>query len=371
MIQAWMTLRVDKKQREAEGVWSFELVDPEGGELPPFTAGAHVDVEVAPGLVRQYSLCSLPGARDRYQIGVLREAVSRGGSITLVDKVSAGDSLRVSEPRNHFELDPSARRSVLLAGGIGITPILSMAERLHHVGASFALHYAVRSADKAAFRDRIEAAGFADGQIHLDDGPPEQRLDLDALLSGPEPGSHLYVCGPAGLIEAALAVAKAKGWPEPRLHREFFTPPEIADAPAPGAFQVKLASTGQVFDIPPDRPITAVLADYGVEVPVSCEQGICGTCLTPVLEGEPDHRDFYLTDDEHARGGQMTPVLLSRQDPGAGPRSLALLAHALGRGRASRWFLARKAGELVGDLHVVHVGEGQVGVAVQGQRTAG
>ena len=306
MIQAWMTLRVDNKWREAADIWAFELVDPDGRDLPPFTAGAHIDVEVAPDLVRQYSLCSPPGARDRYLIGVLREEGARGGSLALIDTVSVGDMLRVSEPRNHFELDPSATRSILLAGGIGITPILSMAERLHHTGAPFALHYAVRSVDRMAFRDRIETSSFAGvSQLHFDDGPADQRLDLEGLLSDPEPGAQLYVCGPSGLIEAALATAKANGWPESAVHREYFTPPEPASDLVAGAFRIKLASTGAVFDVPPDRPITAVLADHGVEVPISCEQGVCGTCITRVLEGEPDHRDFYLTPDEQARNDQM------------------------------------------------------------------
>ncbi|MDB5460711.1 MAG: hypothetical protein JWO72_2452 [Caulobacteraceae bacterium] len=306
MIQSWMAVTVAAKWREAEDVFSFELADPQGRDLPPFTAGSHVDVEVAPGLVRQYSLCNSPTRRDRYQIGVLREPVSRGGSTVMIDSVAIGDTLRISEPKNHFELEPSASHSLLIAGGIGVTPILCMAERLSNIGEPFEMHYGARSPARAAFRDRIAASAFA-GKVsyHFDDGPDAQKFDLDALLASPAPGAHLYVCGPGGLIEAVLKTAKAKGWPDARVHREFFAP--VADTGAPGgAFQVKIASSGQVFDIPGDQPITAVLIENGVYIPTSCEEGVCGTCLTRVLEGEPDHRDVYQTPDEQARNDHMT-----------------------------------------------------------------
>jgi vanillate O-demethylase ferredoxin subunit len=308
MIQSWMTLTVVAKWREADDIYGFELADPQGGDLPPFTAGAHLDVEVQPGLVRQYSLCNQPWRRDRYQIGVLREPDSRGGSVAMIDGVSVGQAIRVSEPRNHFPLEPSAPHSLLIAGGIGVTPILCMAERLANIGEPFQMHYAARAPSRCAFRERISGASFA-GQVafHFDDGPPEQRLDLEAILSDPAPGAHLYICGPGGLIEAALKVAKAKGWPDARVHREVFAP--LAAPPSEvesGAFQVKIASSGQVFTVPPGRPITVVLAENGIDVPVSCEQGVCGTCLTRVLEGEPEHYDYFLTPDEQAANDQMT-----------------------------------------------------------------
>ena len=317
MIQPWLTLRVVRKWREAEDIWSFELADPEGRELPPFTAGSHLDVEVAPGLVRQYSLCNDPRSRGHYQIGVLREPVSRGGSVALIDGVEEGRDIRVSAPRNHFELDPSANRSLLLAGGVGITPILCMAERLANAGAAFEMHYAARSPGRAAFQDRIAASAFADKAVfHFDDGPDDQRLDLDALLSDPAPGAHLYVCGPTGLIEAALATAKAKGWPDACVHREFFAPPGDAEAlNEGGAFKVRLASSGREFDIPPHIPIIKVLAEAGIDIPTSCEEGVCGTCLTRVLEGEPDHRDSFLTDGEKAANDQMTPCCSRSKTP--------------------------------------------------------
>ena len=283
-------------------------MDPQRRQLPPFTAGAHIDVETAPGVVRQYSLCNAPHRRDLYQIAVLREPVSRGGSTAMIDQVEVGQDIRVSEPRNHFELDPSARHSVLIAGGIGVTPILCMAERLSNIGEPFELHYAARARDSAAFLERIAAAPFADkAQLHFSDGPQARRLDIDAVLADPKPGAHLYVCGPGRLIEAVLKAAKAQGWPDARVHREFFAPlVSAADQADPEAFEVKLASSGQTFAVPADKSIVQVLADQGVEVPVSCEQGVCGTCLTRVLEGEPDHRDSFLTQDEQALNDQMT-----------------------------------------------------------------
>jgi len=307
MLQPWMNLVVAKKWREAADVQGFELVDPQGRELPPFTAGAHVDIEIAPGLVRQYSLCNDPRRRDHYQIAVLRETSGRGGSAALLDEVEAGQALKVSEPRNHFTLEPSARRTVLIAGGIGITPILCMAERLAHAGAPFELHYAARTPDRAAFLERIAASAFADRtKLYFSEGPDSPRLDLDAVLAAPLPGAHLYVCGPARLIEAALATAKAKGWPSSRVHREFFARPEGEDQGPAEPFEVEIASSGEVLTVPADRTATEVLAEHGIEVATSCEQGVCGTCVTRVLEGVPDHRDFFLTADEQAANDQIT-----------------------------------------------------------------
>jgi vanillate O-demethylase ferredoxin subunit len=306
MLQSWMTLVVARTWREAAGVQCFELADPEGRELPPFTAGAHVDVEIEPGLTRQYSLCNDPRRRDCYQIAVLREEPGRGGSVALIDRTAAGGTLKVSEPRNHFALEPSARRSVLIAGGIGITPILCMAERLAHAGAPFELHYAARSPERAAFLERIRGSAFADRtRVYFSEGPEPVRLDLDAVLADPPPGAHLYVCGPPRLIEAALSAAKARGWPNSRTHREYFAPPKgQAQGPAE-AFEIEIASSGQVIVVPADRSATQALAEHGVEVATSCEQGVCGTCLTRVLDGEPDHRDVYLTPDEQAANDQV------------------------------------------------------------------
>jgi vanillate O-demethylase ferredoxin subunit len=303
-----MTLRVARKWREADDIFCFELADPDGRELPFFTAGSHIDVEVAAGLVRQYSLCNAPVARDRYQIGVLRETESRGGTTAMIDTVRAGAGIRVSRPRNHFALNPAARHSILIAGGIGVTPILCMAEHLAHAHQPFEMHYGVRAPARAAFRERIAAAPFV-GQValHFDNGPLEQRLDLDAILANPGSETHLYVCGPRGLIEVALKTAKAKGWPDDRVHREFFGSGAFEQPVGePTTFHVNIASSDQTIAVSADQSILQVLADAGIDVPFSCEQGVCGTCIVRVLEGEPDHRDFFMTPGEQARNDQMT-----------------------------------------------------------------
>lgn len=298
---------MSRKRREAMDIASFELVRRDGADLPAFSAGAHVDVHLPGGFVRQYSLCNDPRERHRYEIAVLREPASRGGSVALHGAVKEGDSLSISEPRNHFPLDEGASRSVLLAGGIGVTPLLAMAERLTQLQADFEFHYCARTLERMAFRDRILASGFAERtQFHLDDGAEAQRLKLDAVLAKPDADAHVYVCGPAGFIDYVLGGARSLGWREGQLHREYFT---VDAEPEMGGdvFQVKIASTGQVLTIPEDRSVVEVLKDAGIEVTVSCEQGVCGSCLTGVLEGELEHRDLFMTDKEHAEGKQFTP----------------------------------------------------------------
>src|SRR5438093_4693360 len=213
MSQAMMDVRVARKATEAPDICTFELVSASGGSLPPFSAGSHIDVEVTPGLVRQYSLCNDPSEPHRYVIGVLRDPNTRGGSAGMHDLVAEGSTIRISEPRNHFQLVHDASRSVLLAGGIGVTPILCMAERLAIVGAEFEMHYCTRSQDRTAFRERILKSSFRENvHFHHDDGDPQQKLDLPAVLASPEEHTHLYVCGPGGFLDFVVSTAKAIGW---------------------------------------------------------------------------------------------------------------------------------------------------------------
>ena len=225
MTQLHMPVRVVKKRREAEGICSFELASVSGVPLPAFTAGAHIDVHVQ-GLVRQYSLCNTSESTGSYRIAVLREPESRGGSAALHEWVDENQTLSISEPRNHFALEPEAPHSLLLAGGIGITPILSMAQTLCNGGASFEMHYCARSPSRAAFLHYIESSTFS-GQayFHFDDGLAGQRLDLARVIGHAAEGTHLYACGPAGFLESVLATARAVGWPEYRIHREYFAAP--------------------------------------------------------------------------------------------------------------------------------------------------
>jgi vanillate O-demethylase ferredoxin subunit len=305
--QGLITVRVARKGVEAIGICTFELEDPGGRPLPPFAAGSHVDVHVPGGPVRQYSLCNDPQERHRYLIGVLRDAHSRGGSIAMHERVGEGDLLSISEPKNHFQLAHGAARSLLVAGGIGVTPILCMAERLAHAGSPFEMHYCTRSRERTAFYDRIRRSTFVDEVLfHFDDGPPAQRFDIDGALAHPEPATHLYVCGPAGFMDAVLGAASRLGWRDENVHREYFAP-AAQPARVAGEFDVKIASSGRVVRIAADTTVVQALAAAGVEILTSCEQGVCGTCLTRVLDGEPDHRDSYLTDEERARNDQFTP----------------------------------------------------------------
>ncbi|KAG8149831.1 PDR/VanB family oxidoreductase [Burkholderia catarinensis] len=307
MSTATLTVKVARKWQEARDICGFEFVSDDGAPLPRFDAGSHIDVHLPGGLVRQYSLCNHPGQGDRYQIAVLRDAGGRGGSRAIHDAVRQGDTVRISTPRNHFPLAHDAAHHLLLAGGIGVTPILCMAERLFSAGAAFDMHYCARSADRMAFVERINAAGFHDrARFHVDDGDPAQRFDLASVLASAPDGTHLYVCGPRGFMDAVLGEARARNWPDERLHYEFFGASVEASA-ADRAFQVRIASSGKVIDVPPECTVVAALTANGVDVLTSCEQGVCGTCLTRVLEGEPEHRDSYLTDAEKAAGDQFMP----------------------------------------------------------------
>lgn len=302
-----LTVRVARKTLEAQDICGLELVPLDGGALPAFSAGAHVELHLPGGLVRPYSLCNDPAETHRYQLGVLRDPASRGGSAAVHGQLQEGQTLNISAPRNCFALQPGTHRSLLLAGGIGITPILAMAEQLAREGAAFELHYSVRSPARMAFGERIAASGFTSRvHCHFDDGDEAQKLDLRALLVAPPADLHLYVCGPKGYMDAVLSTARALGWPEARLHWEFFGA-DLAVADGDTAFEVQLASTGQVVVVPPDQTIAQALAGAGMPVQTACEQGVCGTCLTRVLDGVPDHRDVYLTPEEQAANDQLLP----------------------------------------------------------------
>lgn len=308
-----MQVKLARKFAVATDICAFELVRSDGAALPSFSAGSHIDVLLRDGLVRQYSLCNDPSESHRYLIAVLRDAKSRGGSIAM-HELEQGCLLEVSEPKNHFPLNDQARHSVLLAGGIGVTPILSMAEALDRAGASFEMHYCTRSASRMAFRDRLAQSRFSE-RVHLyfddvEDGP---RLRFDALLAQARSDTHLYVCGPSGFIGAALEAAKTAGWDDANVHREFFAAAPVQEAG--GAFDVKLASSGRVIRVASGVTVVEALAQAGVEVPTSCEQGVCGTCLTGVLSGEPDHRDVYLLDEEKAANDRFLPCCSRSKSP--------------------------------------------------------
>jgi vanillate O-demethylase ferredoxin subunit len=302
-----LPVRVARKRDEAADICVLELVSAIEGVLPRFSAGAHIDVHLGSGLSRQYSLCNNPSEQHRYVIGVLREPESRGGSRAIHDSVKEGDILQISEPRNHFALGPVDARTILFAGGIGITPILCMAERLATIGAKFDLHYCGRTRSRMAFMNRIAASSFADRvHFHMDDGDVEQRFDINRILSEATPDSHLYVCGPGGFIEAVANHAKQSGWSSGHIHFEYFAA-AVSASDGNAEFDVRIASSGQVIHVNKNETVVAALARLGIEIATSCEQGVCGTCMTRVLEGEPAHRDHYLSDDERAKNDVFLP----------------------------------------------------------------
>ncbi len=301
-----LQVKVVNKTEEAEDIISLELADPEGQPLPAFSAGSHIDVQIKDGLVRQYSLCNHPEDHNHYLIGVLREPESRGGSIAMHDQIKEGDLLQISQPKNHFPL-VQAPHTLLFAGGIGVTPILCMAERLAHANADFEMHYSTRSKQRTAFLHRIQNCSFSDRvHFHLSDHGAAHRLQLESLVGQPNPDTHIYVCGPVRFIDHVLESCKKYGWNHEQLHTEYFSGRDI-DTSSDGDFEVQIASSGATFPVPAYRTVLDVLYENGIDVPASCEQGVCGTCLTRVLEGTPDHRDMYQTEEEQAVNDQFTP----------------------------------------------------------------
>lgn len=306
-------LVVRNKHHVARDVYAFELVHPRGRRLPAWTAGAHIDVHMAPGLVRQYSLCGDPRDRSRYQIAVHRCTPSRGGSDAMHDAVHAGDRITIGMPRNRFALAPDSPHTVLLAGGIGLTPLLAMAETLSASGASFELHYCTRSPLHAAFSERLHERRFC-GRVLFHFSNTVGRAAFDSLLAAPQRGAHLYICGAAGFTDAALAAAERQGWPASHVHTERFSAPPGPQADSgQAAFDVVIASTGRVIPVAAGQSALAALHGAGVTIPTSCGQGVCGTCVTGVLAGAPDHRDHCLT--EEARAVSFTPCCSRARGP--------------------------------------------------------
>ena len=309
--QAALRVQVARKWETADGVAAFELA-PIEGVLPTFQPGAHIDVHLPNGLVRQYSITNGPGESSHYRIGVKLEPDSSGGSSCLHDTVREGDVLAVSEPRNNFPLRRDANRTILLAGGIGITPLLSMAQALDRMDLPFELHCFAQSAEHVAFGDVVDGLGSSVVR-HLGLSPDETVAEIRRLTAVHEAFTHLYVCGPGPMLEAVRREAAAAGWPDEAVHFEYFkNTTEIDDS---STFEVALARSALTVTVPSGATILEVLREHGVLLPSSCEQGACGTCVAAVLEGEPEHQDVYLNDSDHRAGDRiMTCVSRSRSD---------------------------------------------------------
>lgn len=302
-----LKVKISRKALEAEDIVSLELRGVDGTQLPPFEPGAHIELHVAPGLVRQYSLCGPSQEMEAYRIAVLREPASRGGSAAVHNLLKEGDVITIGRPTNLFPLGASPH-ALLFAGGIGITPILAMANRLWSTGDSFELHYSARTESRMAFLREIQQGPYAHLlRVHRNDGPPSEKLDVRSVLQQSPPGSHLYVCGPAGYIAHVADTARSLHWDDARIHFEYFGNAGAAHANGDRAFRMRIASTGRIVEVGAQESATAAMARVGMLVPVACEQGVCGTCLTRVVEGIPEHRDMYLTDKEKAANDQFLP----------------------------------------------------------------
>jgi ferredoxin-NADP reductase len=295
-----LRLRVDQRRVGADGVVVLDLRDPAGAELPEWSPGAHVDLELPGGLTRQYSLCGDPADRTTWRIGVLREPEGRGGSELVHDKLHEGELIDVRGPRNHFELI-SSPRYLFVAGGIGITPILAMITAAERAGADWELHYGGRSRRSMAFLESLEEVTGNKVTLHPQD--EVGLIDLERILGTPRPDTLVYCCGPEPLLNAVEQ--RCAAWPTGALHVERFAPKDVGAPVLTGSFEVELATTGLTLTVPPERSILDVVEEAGVSVLSSCQEGTCGTCETPVLAGQVDHRDSLLTPEEQAANDTM------------------------------------------------------------------
>jgi tetrachlorobenzoquinone reductase len=303
-----LRVRLTAIRYAAEGIHLYELSALDGAALRPFSAGAHIDLHLPNGLVRQYSLCNPQQETHRYVVGIKRDAGGRGGSRYVHEQLKVGTVLQVGAPRNHFALHEEARHSVLMAGGIGVTPIACMVQRLRDLGASFEVHYSVRRREEAAFLDVLSGSQL---HLHVDAESGNRPLPIADIVARAAPDAHLYCCGPAPMLDAFEAAGA--GRPSGHVHLERFA--AAAPVVAAGGFTVQLARSGRSIRIAQGCTILDTLRQEGVSVQASCEQGICGSCETRVLAGTPDHRDALLSDAEKAANKVMMVCCSGSRDP--------------------------------------------------------
>jgi ferredoxin-NADP reductase len=307
---ASLRVQVVRKWEAASGVAGFELAGL-AGELPTAQPGAHIDVHLPTGDVRQYSVVNASGEGGHYVIGVKREPASRGGSAALHDTVRVGDLLGISAPRNNFPLRRDAELTILVAAGIGATPLLAMAQALQRHGRAYELHYFAQSPAHLAFPERLAALGAA-VRRHIGLGPDETRTQLQEIL-GSAAGRQVYVCGPAPVIEATREIAAASGWPPQSVHFEYFA--NTGEIDRRSSFDVALARSCLTVRVAAGQTILEAVRAAGVDVPSSCEQGACGTCIATVIEGDPVHQDVYLNAAEKAAGDALLTCVSRSASP--------------------------------------------------------
>lgn len=300
-----MDVKIDKIHQLTASIRAFELTPSKNQALPKFCAGAHIDVHLKNGLTRQYSISNCSTETHRYVIAVLNDEKSRGGSCYMHSNYQEGDVLHISEPRNLFELHPQTQKAILFAGGIGITPILSMAYQLKNQSIPFELHYFVRSHDMIAFYGNLTTHFAENIHFHLQD-QIETACNMPAVLQEHSPEKHLYVCGPTGFMQYVMNAATAEGWQPSELHQEHFVAQDLSQHDNQ-AFTIEILGSDRKIQVAAQQTAMQALLENGFNIPASCEQGICGTCVTRVVSGIPEHRDLFMTDEEHALNDQFAP----------------------------------------------------------------
>ncbi len=292
------------KNRHVEGgnIAVMEFESATSTTLPKVEAGAHIDVHLPNGMVRQYSLCQNPNDEGKFRLGILRDPESRGGSISAFNEIKDGMQIQVSEPKNLFPL-LKAKHSVLIGGGIGITPLITMAYQLAHEGESFELHYCGASPEKCAFVDEIKNGELAKHTtFHFKSEGASHRAFFESAIKDIDLESHIYTCGPVGFMDWVINLATTHDFPEQQIHKEYF---QVETDTSGDSFEVVAERSGKIIMVEAGETILQALAKEGIDIEMSCEQGVCGTCMCDVIEGEPDHRDVYFTDEEKASNEQI------------------------------------------------------------------
>ncbi len=292
------------KNRHVEGgnVAVMEFESATSTQLPQIEAGAHIDVHLPNGMIRQYSLCQDPAKVGIFRLGILNDPESRGGSLSAFNDIQDGMQIQVSEPRNLFPL-AEAKHSVLIGGGIGITPLITMAYQLLHEGASFELHYCGASPERCAFVDEIKNGELAaHTRFHFKSEGASHRVFFQNAIQNIDQHSHIYTCGPNGFMDWVINLAETQHFPSTQIHKEYF---QVEVETSGDSFEVVAQQSGKIVMVNSEETILQALAREGIEIEMSCEQGVCGTCMCDVIEGEPDHRDVYFTDEEKASNEQI------------------------------------------------------------------
>lgn len=289
-----MKVRIKKIEWEAEGINSYFLTPLAGETLPPFEPGAHIDVVLKPGLTRSYSLVNSPKDCDQYEIAVHHAIDGRGGSRHIHEVWRVGEIIEISEPKNNFPMVEDADHTVLIAGGIGVTPMLPMIARLEELGRSWELHYVAAAPERAAYVDRISS--YPQAEVAFDGVAGGQMLDLSAISAAAPDNAHLYCCGPAGMLDAFVALNK--GRPSSNVHIEYFS--AETEVATDGGYSLELTRSGKTVQVGEGETMLDALLAAGVDIGFACSEGVCGTCQVKVLSGVPDHRDHFLTDEEKA-----------------------------------------------------------------------